>query len=70
MLNPAPPPVNDQAAWRMARSRLIKGTFAGVVQWQNGSFPSSFFDFPWWIVVADSYRIFLKALEIPAQGAA
>src|SRR6476469_6603894 len=29
-----------QGAWRMARSRLIKGTVAGVVQWQNGSFPS------------------------------
>src|SRR5713226_7629220 len=31
---------NRQGAWRTARSRLIKGATAGVVQWQNGSFPS------------------------------
>src|SRR6476620_7528922 len=29
-----------KGAWRIARSRLIKGADAGVVQWQNGSFPS------------------------------
>src|SRR2546430_1461226 len=31
---------NRQGAWRIARSRLIKDATAGVVQWQNGSFPT------------------------------
>src|SRR5881275_3183729 len=31
---------NRQGAWRIAWSRLIRGATAGVVQWQNGSFPS------------------------------
>src|SRR2546430_4989632 len=54
---------NRQGAWRIARSRLIKGATAGVVQWQNGSFPSCIRGF-------DSLRPLQNSLRLDRSTAA